>query len=215
MSRLAILGLLVVTAFPEVAAQPHLVPEKGAIAGTSPYETVLIELFGLDVPSRDILIQVLLLPSFEHEGLAGVRRTESGYEAFSIVPTTSVWFVGFGEDMSGWDAEAARQVELLMEGRPVESQTARLMHEAWERTILETRYPHHPRQVRDGVSAHFSAWVTDRGIISGRTHSPPAGSQAAGILELGQLLGKYARREGIHDTDLRVAVESMRPVRAE
>jgi hypothetical protein len=210
MGRRMLLALLLCMGLGDATAQPHLVPHGSPIVLLSPYDVVLAEVFGRTGPPHDVLVHVLLLPSFDREAAAGVRRTASGYEAFSVLPESSLWAAVVGVDGSGsWDADAARGVGLRREAVPLDSSTADLLHRVWERTILGTRYPHRPRSMRDGVIANFSAWVDDRGVISGMTHSPPAGSPAALLMELGVRLGEYARGGGVSLPDLRARAQEL------
>lgn len=196
LSRCTLFALLLSVGVGNAAAQPHLVPHGSPLQVRSPYGVVLIEAFGPSGPAQEFLLHALLLPSFEREEAVGVRQTASGYEAFSVLPESRLWAAGFGrweEGATGWDTDAARAVELRRETAPLDSSTATILHRVWERAILGTRYPHRPQLVRDGVIAHFTTEVPNRGAISGMAHSPPAGSPAAQLLDFSVLLGRYAR----------------------
>src|SRR4029077_6369255 len=70
-------------------AQEHLTPEDDPLSRDE-YHAKIREVFA-DVLHRDIVVQVLLVPSFQPDAIAGVRRSEKGFEAFASKPSAHIW----------------------------------------------------------------------------------------------------------------------------
>ncbi len=70
-------------------AQDRLTPEDDPFAQDE-YHAKIREVFA-DVLGHDIVVQVLLVPSFQPEEITGIRRSEKGFEAFASKPSAHIW----------------------------------------------------------------------------------------------------------------------------
>jgi hypothetical protein len=178
----------------------HLVPEVGPLAELREYDVILSEAFALPFPEQNVVARVVLVPSFRPEAAVGIREEGDGYEVFLARPDSSLWSSGHVGD--AWSAEAARTVAVVWHFVPLADQTAEAVGAAWERAILDARYPDDVVIGFDGVTAHFSRWVWGRGMIAAKTWSPNAESLPGALLDLGHNLRGYAEGHGVTEDDL-------------
>ena len=71
------------------AAQHYLLPEAGWKKHDA-YHVALREVFHR-IYNKEVVSFVLVVPSFEPEKAAGVMQTTTGYKAFCVTPSASVW----------------------------------------------------------------------------------------------------------------------------
>ena len=74
-------------------AQDHLTPEPGPLADAGEvreYYGKVREVFA-EVFRSDLLLQVVFFRAPEPEEMAGIRKTESGFEAFASKPSSYIW----------------------------------------------------------------------------------------------------------------------------
>lgn len=199
-------------AAPSASAQgtPHLVPEVGPLAASREYEVILSEAFALPFDQYNVVARAVIRPSFGVESVVGVRRNGDFYEVFLAQPDSSLWDAYRGDRWVGstfaghtWSVEAARSVSVSWRYIPLGAKTAETVGAAWERAILDARYPVDVVVGVDGVSISFSRWVDDgRGMIAARTWSPPKESVAGALFDLGLQLEEYARGGDVSQNDL-------------
>jgi hypothetical protein len=160
----------------------------------------------------------VFFPAFEPEGIAGIRKTENGFEAFASKPSSHIW-----ETYSIYEAESEEQREADREGRdfPLDpnSELAKMKRQfpsdfrkitvhtdsraisaplterirlVWQEMLLNARHPKNPPGGNDGETFHFSMWVYAHGWISGEVWSPERGKTVA-LTRLAEALADYAR----------------------
>ena len=71
-------------------AQDHLTPEPGPLAEEREYHVKVREVFAQVLDSH-IVLRVVFFPSFSPEEIAGIRKTEHGFEAFASKPSSHIW----------------------------------------------------------------------------------------------------------------------------
>src|SRR3954454_20805878 len=73
-----------------VVGQDHLTPEEGVLAGAQEYHRMIREVFS-EIYHSDIVLQVVFLTAFQPEEIAGIRKTESGFQSFASRPSSHIW----------------------------------------------------------------------------------------------------------------------------
>lgn len=198
-------------------AQDHLTPEPGILAEMDDYHAKIREMFA-ETLAGEVILQVVFLPSFEVEEIAGIRKTDKGFEAFATKPSSSVWGT-----YSIWEIESGkqhmtdehgnevplekhpylselkksypsdfRQITVKTEVRPIPAPLADRIENVWQKMLLDARHPKDPTLGLDGETFHFSMWIRYHGIVSASIWSPDRGRTLA-LTYLAEALANYAR----------------------
>ncbi|MEY2510791.1 MAG: hypothetical protein QOE26_1554 [Verrucomicrobiota bacterium] len=202
------------------SAQDQLTPDPGILAEKHEYYAKLREVFA-EVYRSNVVLQVVLLPSFEPEEIAGIRETDAGFEAFVAKPSSIIW-----ETYSIYEAETEeqrradeqgkdfpldpnsglvemkrnnpsdfRKITIHIDARPIPTQLKTRIEHVWQRMLLGARHPVNPPNGTDGETFHFSMWIYGRGFVSAQTWSPDRG-KARALTDLALALPEYARGAG-------------------
>jgi hypothetical protein len=197
-------------------AQDHLKPEGDPLTQDE-YHGKIREVFA-NVLRHDIIVQVLLVPSFQPEEIAGIRRSEKGFEAFASKPSAQIWTTfNIQEIESGkerWLDERGkpippeknpslpdmkkrapsdyRQIHVHTDTRPISDALTDRIRSIWEDMLLNARQPTDRNLGTDGEDYHFSMRIRTRGTVSATIWSPSGGKTLALVL-LGEVLADYAR----------------------
>jgi hypothetical protein len=198
------------------AAQDRLTPEGDPFAQDE-YHAKIREVFA-DVLRHDIVVQVLLVPSFQPEEVAGIRRGDKGFEAFASKPSAHIWTTfNINEIESGkqrWMDEHNnpippernpslpdmkkrapsdyREIRVHTDTRTISDPLVERIRNVWQEMIANARKPT-DRDIRtDGEDYHFSVPSRDRAVVSATVWSPSDGKTLA-LVSLGEALADYAR----------------------
>lgn len=219
MSRLILLLVLALGASAGVRAQyAHLVPEEGQITtwhpALSPYYNLLGESFRSDALTWQNVARMVRSSGLQgREWLTGIERSRGdGFIAYSVLPDRNIWDSGYtwdGDTPQGWSLDSARPSSFERDSLALSPALAARVVAVWTRALLGSRYPEREVLTLDGYTAHFSGYSPERGVLSGMTHSPPDGTAARLMVELGSQIGLYARGEGVSEADLRSAADRL------
>ena len=158
-------------------AQDHLAPEDDPFAQDE-YHAKIREVFA-DVLHHDILVQVLLVPSFQPEEIAGIRRSEKGFEAFASKPSAQIWTtfniqeIESGKqrwmdehdkpippeknpsltDMKKRAPSDYRQIHVHTHTRPISDALTERIRSIWQDMLVNARKPTDPNLGVDGEDA--------------------------------------------------------------
>ena len=208
--------LALVPAFAIAAAQDHLTPEGDPFAEDE-YHAKIREVFG-DVLRRDIVVEVLFVPSFQPEQIAGIRRSEKGFEAFASKPSAHIWTtfniqeIESGKqrwtdvdgkpippeknpslpDMKKHAPSDYRQIRVHTDAHPVSDTLTERIRKVWQEMLANARKPTDDDLGLDGETYHFSMPARDRRAQSGTVWSPSDGKTLA-LVSLAETLAEYAR----------------------
>jgi len=204
-------------ALARVVAQDHLTPEPGILAEEDEYFAKIREVFG-DTYRGENVLQVVFLPSFELEEIAGIRKTEKGFEAFASKPSSQIWATytiwAIETGKQRWNDEHGdpipaeknpmlptlkkdapsdfRQITVHTDTRPIGGPVVERIERVWQKMLLEARHPANPVLGTDGETFHFSMWIRAHGIVSASVWSPDRGRTLA-FTYLAEALADYAR----------------------
>jgi hypothetical protein len=197
-------------------AQDYLTPEPDSLSQDE-YYTKIREVFA-DVLHRDIVVQVLLVPSFQPEEIAGIRRIDKGFEAFTSKPSSHIWTTfNIQEIESGkqrWMDEHGnpippkknpslpdmkkhapsdyRQIHVHTDARLISDALTERIRSIWQDMLVNARQPTDRNLGVDGEDYHFSMPLRGRGTVSATVWSPSGGKTLA-LVSLGEALAEYAR----------------------
>jgi hypothetical protein len=215
----AIFTAIAMNAVAAVLAQDHLTPEPGPLADPREYQTKVREVFA-EVLHSNVLLQVMFFPAFEPEEMAGIRKTDSGFEAFASKPSSHIWetysiYEAESEEQRQADKEGKdfpldpnselakmkrqfpsdfRKITVHTDGRVISAPLTERIRRVWQNMLLDARHPKNPAGGNDGETFHFSMWVYAHGWISGEVWSPEKGKTVA-LTRLAKALADYAREK--------------------
>ncbi len=198
-------------------AQEHLVPEPGLLAEYDEYRSKVREAFAA-AQKEEVVCQAVILASIVPEQAIGVRKSATGHEVFSSVPSSAIWdtelvrmhesgeIQTFNKDGKKLTLEEDESYQKLKKRTPadfrkittdvkavaVDNAIAKRIAAVWERMLLATRQPKEQRQGLDGASYHFSMLVSGRGVISGQVWSPNEKTKTAALVDLAYALSDFA-----------------------
>ena len=199
------------------SGQDHLTPEPGIFGDEHDYFVKVREVFA-EVYLTKVILQVVVLPSFQPEEIAGIRKTDAGFEAFVAKPSSIIWetYTIYEEeteeqrqaDREGKDfpldpnSELAkmkrqspsdfRKITIHTDARPISVPVKERIERAWQKMLLAARHPKTPRLGLDGVEFHFSMFIIEHGIVTAEVWSPDRG-KARAFTELAEALIEFAR----------------------
>jgi hypothetical protein len=205
----AVLTTIAIRVTAAALAQDHLTPEPGPLADEQEYQAKVREVFA-EVWHSNMLLEVVFFPAFEPEEMAGIRKTESGFEAFASRPSSHIW-----ETYSIYEAEKQtkgqplnpdsplaemkkqfpsdfHQITVHTDSRVMSAPLTERIRRVWEDMLLNARHPKHPPLGTDGETYHFSMWIYEHGMVSGEVWSPKRGKTVA-FTRLAEALADYAR----------------------
>jgi hypothetical protein len=188
--KLAIIAFAMFTAAETAVAQDHLIPETGVLAQDEGYHIKLTELLA-ETLRGDSVLQVVFLPSFQPEAVAGIRKAGNGFEAFASKPSYHIAEKIGAAELDKESTPDFRDLTVHTERRAISVPLTERIRRIWQDMLLNTRYPKSPRIGTDGMDVHFSMWVLGHGFISGQIWSPRHGKTLA-LVDLADALGAYA-----------------------
>lgn len=200
------------------AAEDHLVPEPGIFGQLDEYELKVRQVFA-GAYDPDVLLRVVIIASFRPEEVAGIRKTDKGYEAFAMKPSSTVWnmeLVRLYENgqMTTFDRGGQRlplakdesfqklkketpadvhQITTTTESAPLALALAERIERIWQRMLLDARHVKKPSLGTDGAAYHFSMWIKYHGIVSASVWSPDEHTRMGALVNLSYELADYAR----------------------
>jgi hypothetical protein len=215
MLHLAILALLVTA---EVAlAQEHLEPGQ-AFENLGKYPEFVRSVLA-DAYAKDVVLRVLLLPSFSPEEAAGIRKRNQEYDAFCIMPRTAVWNtysikqIESGE-MRTFDVDGKkvppekneelrdlkkrapsdyRQIKTQRWVRPISVSLVERIIRLWQQMLLDARSGDDKRVGVDGETYEFAMPLSGRGVLTAEVWSPQEGSRTDALVRVANALSEYAK----------------------
>jgi hypothetical protein len=199
------------------SAQDYLTPQPGILAEEHEYYAKIREVFA-EVYKSNVLLQVVLLPSFEPEEIAGIRKTDNGFESFVSKPSSHIWetysiYEEETEEQRQADREGKelpldpnsslaemkrqfpsdfRKITIHTDSRPIPASLTKRIERVWQRMLLEARHPKDPPAGCDGETFIFSMWIYAHGPVSGEVWSPRRGKTRA-LTDLAQAIADHAR----------------------
>lgn len=219
----AIIALALLATALTAFAQDHLIPERGVFTQDEDYHIKVRELLA-EAFDGDIVLQAVFLPSFQPEGITGIRKTENGFEAFASRPSyhiaeriswsrfSSLPVIPLSEALKQLQEKGAVHTDPNSENknkesladfsdlivrtktRPISTVLTERMRRAWQDMVLNARFPKNPRVGTDGMDVHFSLWVLGHGYVGAQIWSPERG-KAAALEDLAEVLGDYAEEK--------------------
>jgi hypothetical protein len=210
------LWIALASAVTTAGAQEYLTPEDDPFTQDK-YHAKIREVFA-DVLHHDIVVQVLFVPSFQPEEIAGIRRTEKGFEAFASKPSVHIWTtfniqqIESGEqkwsdasgkvippeknpslpEMKKRAPSDYRKIRVHTDARPISDSLTERIRIIWQDMLANARKPTDRDYGLDGEDYHFSAPLRDRGTVNATVWSPNGGKTLA-LVALGNALAEYAR----------------------
>ncbi|HEY4256483.1 MAG TPA: hypothetical protein VGM66_04645 [Candidatus Udaeobacter sp.] len=212
----AVLTLIGCCAAASVLAQDYLIPEDDVFAGPDQYYVKMRQVFAEPL-HHDILLQVLYLPSFQLEQLVGIRKNDSGFEAFASKPSTQIWTT-----FNIWQAESGqmkyedehgkeippdknpdvqdmkkhapsdfRLIRVHTDARAIAAHLAQRIERVWQQMLVEARKPEDRRIPLDGENYHFSLPSSKHKRLHATVRSPDDGKTLA-LTQLALGLADYA-----------------------
>lgn len=161
-------------------AQDHLVPDIPYVIGTDEYSSKLKSVF-TEGYAKNVVLRVLVLPSFTNEHLIGIRKVKNNYETFIIEPSSSV-------------ADDAKIKTIILK-KEISNELSSRFIDAWEFALLNVRHVKKPPLVLDGTYYYLSMFLHKYGDISGKLVSPKKGSEMEALANLIKALGSYSKGE--------------------
>jgi hypothetical protein len=223
MKRLVVVWFLVASSTPSARGQDHLEPEPGVLSIQFQFQIDYhLQLREVLKPAfePDVKLLAVVLPSFEVEYAVGVKVTDKGAEVFVVEPKTQVWESRFMADyeikgMLDHDANDQpipleksesyrdmkargvpadyRKIQIMRKSRAVPNREFDRLHKLWERSLLAVRHPVKQRRGEDGTKFHLSAFIPQRGNLSGETWSPDDASRMGRLVKLVDTMADFAR----------------------
>ena len=164
--------------------------EKGAREKDKEEQGKNREMLG-ETERRDIVLQVVFLPSFQPEAITGIRKAGKGYEAFASKPSYQIAEkIGAAERNKQFPPDF-RDLAVHTDGRAISASLTERIRRIWQDMLLKVKYPKDPRIGTDGMDVHFSMFISGRGVVSGQIWSPRRGKTLA-LVDLADALGAYA-----------------------
>ena len=176
------------------AAQKHLTLETRQDREDK-YRVALRKVFGR-ISDDDVVLSVLMVPSFIPEQAGGVLRSSSGYQAFVLTPSASTWETEYNQLIKESDGHGGivphprkenlkkglplsyRGIKTRIQARPVSADVAERLKQLWQAKLHEALHPPpEPNDadriiVTDGVTYYYSmplkgiGRVTAEGLIA-------------------------------------------------
>ncbi len=220
-----------------VQAQDRLEPETGVLAeARDEYSEEIRQVFRAAY-AADVELRVVVVASFDPEAVVGIRKTEEGFEAFVMTPSSAIadlervrtyesgQVTVFDRDGKEIPLEKDATFQELKRRTPTDvgkitvqtkvvpipEPLVKRISKVWEDMLLDVRYPDQDPDfiyIRvDGTKYHFSMWVPARGILSGQTWSPEKQTKTAALVDLAFALRQYANKE----VDAKKLAASLKP----
>lgn len=139
------------------AAQKHL--ELKSKEDLQDKYTVFLRKVFSRIYQNDVVLSVLCVPSFVPEEAAGIIKTSRGYDAFSVIPSASVWSTEYHSIIRSFDEHnreirwkpadnikqgvpvSYRDIKTRIQGRPVSAEVAERIKQLWRAKLLEALNP--------------------------------------------------------------------------
>ncbi|MEY2573135.1 MAG: hypothetical protein QOJ87_1348 [Verrucomicrobiota bacterium] len=186
----AIIALALFASGMTVLAKDHLIPERGVFTQDEGYHIKVRELLA-EAFDGDIVLQAVFLPSFQPEGIAGIRKTENGFEAFASRPSYHIAGKIGAAQLKQETPPDFHDLTVQTKTRAISAALTERIRRAWQDMVLNARFPKSPRRGTDGMDVHFSIWVSGHGYVGAQIWSPERG-KAAALEDLAEVLGDYA-----------------------
>jgi hypothetical protein len=186
----AIIALALFAAAVSALAQDHLIPERGVFTQDEAYHIKVRELLA-EAFGGEIVLQAVFLPSFEPEAIAGIRKTDNGFEAFASRSSYHIAEKIGAAQLSKESPPDFRDLTVHTKTCAISGALTERIRRIWQDMVLNARYPKSPRVGTDGMDVHFSLWVLGHGFVGGQIWSPQRGKTAA-LEDLAEVLGDYA-----------------------
>ena len=197
--------------------QDHLIPDASVFVDPDPYRLKARHIFA-PAFAKDVQLRVLVLPSFEDEFVAGLRRKGEDVEAFVMRPSSNIWATdvlkkyesgglqafkpGVGkiplekdeayQDLKKRTPADFRTIKPIVRARPIPREIAGELAALWKALLLGVKYPDERILGTDGVTYEFSARLKADGEVSGHIWSPEPDTKMGRVVELVDGLADYA-----------------------
>jgi hypothetical protein len=199
-------------------AQEHLEPDANAFVDPDGYLLKARQIFE-QAFDEEVALRALVLHSrlIKGEFVFGVHVKDGRAEAFVLEPSSNIWMsenlencrkaiTSYKEDgervpaelldrLKDLEKEAVdyRKIKATRRAQPIPQELAQQIKDIWEKMLVDVKHPEKPINGNDGVTYHYSAWVKERGEISGHVWSPKSGSKTGRLTALAEAIGDYAR----------------------
>jgi hypothetical protein len=171
-----------------VAAQKHL-ELKSKQDLRDKYEVFLRKVFSR-IYRDDVVLSVLCVPSFVPEEAAGITKSPTGYQVFSVTLSASVWSTEYHSIIRSFDEHnreirwkpadntkqglpvSYRDIKTRIQARPVSADLAERIQQLWRAKLLESLNPppgpdESERYITtDGVSYQYSMRLQGHGRLT-------------------------------------------------
>lgn len=215
-TRHAVLTALLAFA-PAASAQDRLVPDADVLTHPDPYLLKVRDVFERAF-DEGVTSRAIVLPSFEVEYAVGLRKTKEGVEAFVLKASSSIWDVQLLKEyeegrlyqltrdgkkvpfekslvyqkLKKSTPSDHRKIKTELRTRSIPRDLAAKIDALWRDMLLSVAHPAQPADGVDGVTYHFSAWVSERGTLSGHVWSPEPDTNTGRLVALTETLAEYA-----------------------
>lgn len=187
-------------------------PEPGILASYDEYDVMVRQVFA-DAYNGDVVLRVVIEPSFVPEEVVGIRKTEKGFEAFAMTPSSMIWKTELVR-ITTFDKAGKKQppekddsfqefkrqtpsdipkITAHIDSAALPALLAQRIARVWKSMLLDARHPKNPHPGLDGASYHFSMWVQNHGDISGEIWSPDERTKTSALVNLATALSQYAK----------------------
>ena len=207
---------LLVTA--EVAAAQECLEPGQAFENLGKYPEYVRRVLA-DAYGKDVVLRVLMLPSFSPEEVVGIRRRNQEYEVFCIAPRTAVWNtysikqIESGEmrtfDVNGKEVPPEkneelqnlkknapsdyRQIKTQRWSRPIPNSLVERIIRLWQQMLLDARSGEDKRMGVDGETYEFAMPLKDHRVLTAEVWSPEEGSRTGALVKVANALSEYAK----------------------
>jgi hypothetical protein len=176
-----ILIMLLISTFS--VAQDHLYPEDSLYGnGISSLEYHLFVKKAFNPAfSRDVILKVIEIPSFNPESVLYLEKSEESYNVIYLEAETHYWVSTRAE----YQPKPIKKCKV-----PLSESTALEIEKVWISELSKTQYPESSGEGLDGTTYHFSTsfkWLPNASLMpamAGQTWSPNKGTKMRLLINL-------------------------------
>ncbi len=200
--RNKILLLVIIMSSSFLKAQDHLIPSKPILGENDNYEWALNNFFK-DGYSDDVLINVLIRPTYGKEYLLGLKKEESTFKIFAIIPDSSIWYSSFIEvpcykkhnvkrqsretsetTCSKQDFDLSNEINYTLKELQISDNLSDLLISSWNEMLYKSKFSYSNLIISHGVNYDFMSKSGTYNTLHGSTKSPDKGTQPYQLTEI-------------------------------
>ena len=206
MRKIALLALWLL-AFLSPSAADHLYPEGSVYGGdafAADYDLQVVSV-QKDAMDRDVLLRMIVVPSFVPERAIGIRKASGHFEIFALETAEAIW--GYSQRHAGKikiqpdgnlrlsDAinsfrDSPDRIPVKQCSIVISQETVNRLAAVWERALLQVSYDGDPNMGLDGATYHF-AMRNGYQFMAGQVWSPSPSNTTGQLVELAFAMSDY------------------------